>query len=270
MKAAGIRSRAPAGKLVALLIIAGGVGAGLYALERSSLQPSTDDATIDADVVHVAAAVGGRIIDIPVAENMQVQKGDLLFQIDPIPYRLAVAQAEADLGIAEAALDTQRRVLSTQRSTAAVAGDQVQRAVADLALANRTVERLRPLAASGYVPIQQLDQAQTLQRDATTSLQQAREQANATARAVDTEAGAEATVRGGRRWRLPSERWRTRPYAPPIRDASSVSQCPPERWWCPRNRCLRWSTPKNGLQSRTSESSILPPSRWVIAPRSIQ
>lgn len=195
MKAAGIRPHKNLAKLVALLVIAAGIAAGLYTLNRSSTHPSTDDATIDADVVHVAAAVGGRIIDLPVAENMQVNKGDLLFQIDPVPYRLAVSQGKADLDLAEAALATQERVLSTQRSAAAIAADQKQRAAADLALATRTVERLRPLAASGYVPTQQLDQAQTLERNAATSLQQAREQADAAQRAIDTEAGAEATVR---------------------------------------------------------------------------
>ncbi|VVD32293.1 Multidrug resistance efflux pump [Paraburkholderia dioscoreae] len=157
--------------------------------------PSTDDATIDADVVHVASVVGGRIVDIPVAENMHVAKGDLLFQIDPVPYSLTVAQTQADLSVAQAALDTQRRVLSTQRSTATISADQVQRAKANLGLAERTVERLGPLASKGYVPAQQFDQAQTARHDATTSLQQAREQQTAAVQAIDTEAGAEATVR---------------------------------------------------------------------------
>jgi multidrug efflux system membrane fusion protein len=56
------------------------------------------------------------------------------------------------------------------------------------------VERLRPLAAKGYVPIQQLDQAQTAQLDARTSLQQARERQAASVRAIDTDAAAIATV----------------------------------------------------------------------------
>jgi multidrug efflux system membrane fusion protein len=194
MKAAGTRGHALWAKLISLAIIAAAIVFGLYTLRRAAITPSTDDATIDADVVHVAAVVGGRIVDIPVVENGHVAKGDLLFQIDPVPYRLAVEQARADLAIAEAALETQRRVLSTQRSAATIAADQVQRAVTNLDLATRTVERLRPLAAKGYVPTQQLDQAETAERDATTSLQQAREQQVAAVRAIDTDAGAEATV----------------------------------------------------------------------------
>src|SRR5258708_4607779 len=196
MKAAGTARRAPpVGRLISLAIVAIAIALGFYALRRSALLPSTDASTIDADFVHIASSVGGRIISIPVAENARVAEGDLLFQIDPVPYQFAVAQAEADLAIAEAALATQRRVLSTQRSAATVAREQTQRTATNLELATRTVERLRPLAAKGYVPTQQLDQAQTTQRDAETSLRQAREQEAAAERAVDTEEGAEATVR---------------------------------------------------------------------------
>jgi len=196
MKAAGKRtSGQPIGKLISLAIIVLAIIAAVYIERRSARLPSTDAATLDADVVHVASAVGGRISEISVTENMLVSKGDLLFQIDPVPYRLAVAQTEADLAVAEAALATQERLLSTQRSAAKVAAEQVHRAETNLELANRTVERLKPLAAKGYVPAQQLDQAETTRHDAETSLQQARVQEAAAIAAIDTDAGAEATVR---------------------------------------------------------------------------
>ena len=194
MEAAGTHRHTPWAKLVSLAIIIAAIGFGLYAEHLSETMPTTDDATVDADVVHVAAEVGGRIIDIPVQENIHVAKGALLFQIDPVPYRLALDQARANLDIAQATLETRHRVLSTQRSTAVVAADQTRSAETNLNLATRTVERLRPLAAQGYVPTQQLDQAQTSQRDATTALQQAREQQAATTQAIDTDAAATATV----------------------------------------------------------------------------
>ena len=194
MKAAGRTHRPLWATLISIAIIAAAIVFGLYVVHARSVTPSTDDATIDADVVHVASVVGGRIVNIPVAENARVARGDLLFQIDPVPYRLAVEQARADLGIARAALDTQRRVLSTQQSTASVAADQIRRASQNLALAQRTVERLTPLAEKGYVPQQQLDQAQTAQHDAVTSLEQARTQHTAAVQAVDTIEGAEASV----------------------------------------------------------------------------
>jgi len=195
MKAAGTRHAAPWTILVSLVIVAAAICFGFYALHRSAMRPTTDDASIDADVVHIAAEVGGRIINIPVEENSQVARGDLLFHIDPVPYQLEVDQARANLEIARAALETRRRVLSTQRSTAVVAADQVRSAETNLELATRTVARLRPLAGKGYVPTQQFDQAQTTQRDAVTSLSRTREQQAAAVQAIDTDEAALATLR---------------------------------------------------------------------------
>ena len=194
VKAASIKSRKLAPRLVSICIIALALASSLYVWRRSVVFPSTDDATIDADTVRVAAQVGGRVIDIPVAENMAVRKGQILFRIDPVPYQLAVDQAKADLALAEAQLVTQQKAVATQQSAAAIAARQVARATANLDLASRTVARLRPLAARGYVPDQQLDQAETTERDASTSLQQARTQSAAAVTAVDTVAATEATV----------------------------------------------------------------------------
>src|SRR6202008_4057239 len=98
------------------------------------------------------AAVGGRILEIRVRENSAVHRGEVLFQIDPLPYQLLVSQAHADLALAEAQLDTQRRFVSTQRSNAAIARDQTTNAKVNYELAMRTADRLRPLTAKGYVP----------------------------------------------------------------------------------------------------------------------
>ncbi len=194
MKAAGQKPSPRALKLVSLGIIAVAVLVGAYAWHRSVLFPSTDDATIDADVVHVAAVVGGRVIDIPVAENMPVKKGQVLFRIDPVPYQLAVDQARSDLALAQAQLGTQQRAVATQQSAATIAAAQVARATTNLDLATRTVNRLRPLAAKAYVPAEQLDQAVTAQNDAETSLSQAQEQAAAAVTAIDTVAATQAVV----------------------------------------------------------------------------
>jgi multidrug efflux system membrane fusion protein len=195
MKAAGLHRFPTRGIAISVTTIAIVTAIGWYVNNRTSNFPSTDDATIDADVVHVAATVGGRIVSIPVTENASVSKGDLLFQIDPVPHQLTVAQAQADLGIAEAALETQRRLVATQNSNATIARDQTKRAQTNYDLATRTVERLQPLAAKGFVPAQQLDQAQVSQRDAATTLLQAQEQAAAAFNAIDTIAGQEANVR---------------------------------------------------------------------------
>jgi multidrug efflux system membrane fusion protein len=194
MKAAGKSRFSVGARLISLVIVVSAAAIALYTLHRSDAYPTTDDSSIDADVVHVAAAVGGRILEIAVAENTRVGKGDLLFQIDPVPHQLAVAQTEADLHLAEAELDTKKRSVSTQRSAASIAEDETKTALANHELAKRTADRLRPLATSGYVPKQQLDQAEVAERDTATVLVQARERQAAAVTAIDTVAAAEATI----------------------------------------------------------------------------
>lgn len=194
METAGAPRGKAWGRLVAGAIVLGALATGGYALHRQQIDPATDDATIDADVVHIAPSVGGRIVRIGVEENGAVKAGDLLLAIDPVAYRAGVAQAEADLALARAGLASQRRAIGTQQSTASVAGEQIARAEANRDLAARNVDRLRPLAEQGYVPTQQLDQAQVLLKDADTSLAQAREQSAASRNAIDTPASSEAII----------------------------------------------------------------------------
>ncbi|HEY0105841.1 MAG TPA: multidrug transporter subunit MdtN [Rhizomicrobium sp.] len=194
MKAAGAPTYLPHGRLIAFGIAMAAGALALVAYLDGSARPSTDDASIDAEIVHVAPAVGGRIVAIGVRENMRVRKGALLLQIDPLPYRLAVAQAQADLAVAEAQLATQRRIVSTQRSNATVAADQSTNANATSALAARTAGRLRPLAAAGYVPRLQLDQAEVAARNAAVAAHQSKALTQAAYTAIDTENSALALV----------------------------------------------------------------------------
>jgi len=194
MKAAGRTSTPRWRRAVVLGVVVLALGAGAWVLHRRGQTVASDDATLDAEVVHIASTVGGRILRIAVQENGTVRAGDELFQIDPEPLQLAVRQAEADLALARASLATQQRGVGTQRSAAVLAAEQTRRTETNLALAQRTVERLRPLAAKGYVPQQQLDQALTAERDAQTSVRQAREQERAALQAVGTDDGGAAGV----------------------------------------------------------------------------
>ena len=67
----------------------------------------------------------------------------MLLEIDPEPYRLTVQQAEADLAMARASLESRRRMLISERANSAIADEQLRRAEANHALAARTVKRLR-------------------------------------------------------------------------------------------------------------------------------
>src|SRR6202167_6149048 len=57
--------------------------------------PWTRDGTVRTYVVTMAPEVSGRIVELPVADNQFVHKGDMLMVIDPTDYRIAVKLAEA-------------------------------------------------------------------------------------------------------------------------------------------------------------------------------
>src|SRR5438270_8406283 len=80
----------------ALLIIG-----GAYMWLTSGGSVSTDDAQIRQDIVSVSPQVNGQVVQVFVRNGARVKRGDLLFRIDPQPYRVALEQAEATLASAE-------------------------------------------------------------------------------------------------------------------------------------------------------------------------
>jgi len=122
-----------------------------YVLNAHSV--STDNAYIRQDKVSVSAEVGGRVVDVAVRENQHVKAGDLLFRIDPEPYQLAVADAEAAIANAEARLDT--------LETNYVASDvDIARAKKDVAFYEQEYARQRELMKKHVTTKAALDAAE--------------------------------------------------------------------------------------------------------------
>ncbi len=186
------------GWIATAIAIAGAVVAGWHYLKQAGTHPLSEDAVLTASIVNVASTVPGRIVTLDVTENQKVAKGDLLLTIDPVPFRLAVEQARADLRLAEATHDTQKRTISAEQSNAAIAAEQVTRARTNLALAEQTLGRLQPLLPNGYVTAQQVDTARTARDDAQTSLGQALKQAEAAKTLVNTLDASKALVEARR------------------------------------------------------------------------
>ncbi|MBS0253882.1 MAG: HlyD family secretion protein [Proteobacteria bacterium] len=122
------------------LMVAGPVvliGAALVYYLATDHYVSTDNAFIRQDKVSVSAELTGRIVAVGVRENQSVKAGDLLFRLDPEPYRIAVAQADAALAAAdvkvvgmEADLSTKGADIATARSGLAYAQEQYNRTAA--------------------------------------------------------------------------------------------------------------------------------------------
>src|SRR5437879_7300312 len=71
--------------------------AGLTFYLNGGCYVTTDDAYVGAQKVLITPDVSGKIISVAVKEGQQVTTGDVMFQIDPVPFRLALAQARAKL-----------------------------------------------------------------------------------------------------------------------------------------------------------------------------
>lgn len=168
------------GTLVALVLL------GVLAVQRMHVRPRTDDAYLQADLVHLAPDVSGRIVALHVANNQRVRRGELLFVVDPEPYRLTVARDEASLRSLEAQLSVNANQVSSETSKASEATSGIETAQTQAALADRTVARLEPLLARGYVPRQQVDQARSAQVSAHVGLRQAKQQAAEATQAISS------------------------------------------------------------------------------------
>ena len=143
--------------LITLVTIALAAGLGLAMWDAYMGAPWTRDGTVRAYVVTMAPEVAGRIVELPVADNQFVHKGDLLMLIDPTNYKIGVSLAEAAVQQAQAnaqnvAREAQRRQnlsdlaetvedRQTYQSNALVAQAQYQQAVANLDQARVNLER---------------------------------------------------------------------------------------------------------------------------------
>jgi membrane fusion protein, multidrug efflux system len=146
----------------ALLLLAGG-----YYWFAGADKVSTDNAAVKQDIVAVSAQVAGAVVEVAVEDGDKVKRGDLLFRIDPAPFRVAVEQAEAQL----AAARLQTRQLRTE---AAGTGADIVGAQANLAIKRNTLSRQQTLLKRGFTTRTDYEDALNEVRTAETQLADAR------------------------------------------------------------------------------------------------
>ena len=173
-------------KVVSVALLAGAVLITLYVWSITERHPRTDDAAARADVIGVVPRVSGQIVRLAVQDNQSFKEGDLLFEIDPDNYELALQKAKSTL----AALDQQIEVGRSQDEElkfevkAAEAG--VAQAMAQAKQANDTLHRLEPLLPKGFATADQVDQATTASRVAAQGLATAEQKLNQAKTALST------------------------------------------------------------------------------------
>ena len=78
-----------------LLFVAAAIVAGAQLWRHYEVEPWTRDGRVRTNIIQVAPDVGGQVVRVYVHDNQPVRAGQILFEIDPARYRLALRQAEA-------------------------------------------------------------------------------------------------------------------------------------------------------------------------------
>ena len=175
--------------LVGVIIVA--VGGVLLWLWMTAGRETTDDAQVDAPVTPVSARVGGTVLRVPVKDNQRVDAGEILVELDPRDYQVAIDKARAELADAEASavaaqsnvpitsttaasnvstaegsveeagggVDAAQKEVDAAHARLATARARQREAEANAARTAKDVERLRGLLAKDEVSQQQFEAA---------------------------------------------------------------------------------------------------------------
>ena len=136
--------------LMAFPVILVAVGTVYYLAEEPYV--STDDAFVRAAKELVNARVAGQVVKIAVIDNQRVQRGQLLFRIDPEPYQIAVDQAEARLSGTRLQINELKATYRQQLAELQSASDTAD-------FDEREYARRRALVTDGWTPREVFDRA---------------------------------------------------------------------------------------------------------------
>lgn len=167
----------PSARWIILLLLIIVVVGGILVWRYYSVRESTDDAEIDGHLTPLSARVSGTVTSVNVDDNQQVKAGDVLVQLDPKDYQVALQRAQADLQDALAteagakssvpittistggSLDTARANLAAAKKEVDAATARVAEAQANYDRVSKDLERARMLVQKDEISRQQYDAA---------------------------------------------------------------------------------------------------------------
>ncbi len=113
---------------------------------------TTENAFVKSDIIQMASEVQGRIVELTIRDHARVKEGDVLIRLDPEPYRLALARADAELDSSRAMVE---QVKASLRETKAESREAESR----LVYLEIQLKRQNELASRGASPATRLEQA---------------------------------------------------------------------------------------------------------------
>ena len=211
---------------VVLLLVIGAV----FFYWRSTFTEDTDDAQVDGNLYQVSSRITGHVVKVYVEDNQQVKAGDVLVEVDPTDYQVALDQAQADLANAQAqytqattnvpitsttvrtnvntsASDVQasEQLVGQSEKQVIAANARVDQAKANAQKAQDDVDRYTPLVQKDVISKQQYDTAVAALAAAKASVAEAEANvlaqqngvSNARARLAEAQATSQQSIQNG-------------------------------------------------------------------------
>jgi multidrug resistance efflux pump len=190
---------------------------GVLGILLLKYQPSSSDGRLYTVTTPIVPQVSGQVIEVPVASNVPLREGDVLFQIDPSPYQYEVSRLEAKLESANTSLSQlEKRLTAAQAATAQAKADVaaseseydrqaqqqrdqaaavVEQVSAQLSMARKDYVRYKQLVEKGTVSRRKFEQ---VSEDAERLEAQLRQAQAALAQATEAITGGGASLQAAR------------------------------------------------------------------------
>ncbi len=151
-QAATKKKRGPGRLLLMIALPLVLAAAGGYVWVTGGRYQETENANLQQAKVSIASDIAGRVVQVDIADNQLVKKGDVLFAIDPEPHRIALAQADAAVAAARLNVEQLRAAYSQAMA-------QEKSASSEVDYAQSQYDRAADLAQKGINAKSSLDQA---------------------------------------------------------------------------------------------------------------
>ena len=138
--------------LMVAVPLAMALGGGVY-WATSGRYEATENAALHQARISVASDLSGRVVKVAVQDNQQVKAGDLLFQVDPEPWQLALNDAQVAVDGARLAVAQLKVVYDQAQAQAKVAAENA-------AYAQDELKRKQALTTKGVATTSELEDAQ--------------------------------------------------------------------------------------------------------------
>ncbi len=141
-------------RLLLIVVPAAAIMAALLFWLWGGRYVTTENAYVKADIAQISAEIAGRVGEMHIRDHAEVKGGDVLVTIDPEPFRVALAKAEAEL-------DATRSQVRTLVATWHEAKSELQEAESKVNYWNVQLERQKTLAGRGIVASSKFEEVES-------------------------------------------------------------------------------------------------------------